>query len=43
MSQLIRGHISGFLTGLLKINVRAIETKCIAKGDPYCEFYIEKI
>jgi len=43
MSQLIRGHISGFLTGLLKMNVRAIETKCIAKGDPYCEFYIEKV
>ncbi len=43
MSQLIRGHLSGLLSRLLKTNVRAIESKCIAKGDPYCEFYTEKI
>ena len=43
MSQLIRGHLSGLLSGLLKTDVRVIESKCIAKGDPYCEFYTEKV
>lgn len=41
MSQLIRGHLSGLLSSLLKTNVRVVEKKCIAKGDPYCEFYVE--
>jgi len=43
MSQLIRGHLSGLLSRLLKTDIRAIESKCIAKGDPYCEFYTEKV
>ena len=42
-SQFIRGHLSGLLSGLLGAEVRAIETKCIAKGDPYCEFYTERV
>jgi len=42
-SQFIRGHLSGFLSGLLKTEVRVMELKCIAKGDPYCEFYAEKV
>ena len=42
-SQFIRGHLSGLLSGLLKINVRAVETKCIAMGDPYCEFRLERV
>lgn len=43
VSQLIRGHISGVLSGLLEKEVRVMETKCIAKGDPYCEFHMEKV
>jgi len=43
VSQLIRGHLSGLLSGLLKADVRVMESKCIAKGDPYCEFYVEKV
>lgn len=42
-SQFIRGHLSGLLSGLLGTDVRVIETKCIAKGDPYCEFYLEEV
>jgi len=42
-SHFLRGHISGLLTGLLNKEVRVIEKKCIAVGDPYCEFYLEKI
>lgn len=42
-SQLIRGHLSGLLSGLLKADVRVMETKCIAKGDPYCEFHVERV
>ncbi|RLE76924.1 MAG: hypothetical protein DRJ56_03425 [Thermoprotei archaeon] len=42
-SQFIRGHLSGLLSGLLKTDVRAVETKCVAKGDPYCEFYVEEV
>ncbi len=43
VSQFIRGHLSGLLSGLLKADVRVIESKCIAKGDPYCEFYVEEV
>ena len=43
VSQLIRGHLSGLLSGLLKADVRVMESKCIAKGDPYCEFYVEMV
>ena len=42
-SQFIRGHLSGLLSGLLKTDVRVMESKCIAKGDPYCEFYAERV
>jgi len=38
-SQFIRGHLSGLLSGLLNADIRIIESKCIAKGDPYCEFH----
>ncbi len=43
MSQLVRGYISGLLSGLIGREIRLIETKCIAKGDPYCEFYAEMV
>ncbi len=42
-SHFLRGHISGLLTGLLDREVRVIEKKCIAMGDPYCEFHLETI
>ncbi len=42
-SQFIRGHISGLLTKILGKDVRAVETKCIAKGDLYCEFSVEPV
>jgi len=42
-SQFIRGHLSGLLSGLLRSDVRVIETKCIAMGDPYCEFRLEHV
>lgn len=41
-SHLVRGMIAGTLTILLNSKMKAIETKCIAKRDPYCEFKIEK-
>ncbi len=42
-SHFLRGHLSGLLTGLLGRNVRVIERKCIAMGDPYCEFQLETL
>ncbi|RLE42566.1 hypothetical protein DRJ19_03915 [Candidatus Woesearchaeota archaeon] len=38
-SRFIRGHLSGLLSEILKTNLRAIESKCIAKRHPYCEFH----
>lgn len=40
-SHLVRGMIAGVLTELLGVKMIAIETKCIAKGDPYCEFEVK--
>ncbi len=40
-SHLVRGMIAGALTILLNTKMKAIETKCIARRDPYCEFKIE--
>jgi len=37
-SQLIRGILAGVLTELFGIKIQVEETKCVAKGDPYCEF-----
>jgi len=39
-SHVIRGFIAGFMSSLFKTKVNVIETKCIAKGDPYCEFTV---
>ena len=44
-SSIVRGIIAGFLAGLwgLEINqVSARETRCIRRGDPYCEIVVEK-
>ena len=37
-SQLLRGILAGFLSKLWGREVKVVETKCIAKGDPCCEF-----
>ena len=37
-------HIAGLFVGAGNIfypGIEAVETKCLAKGDPYCEFVIE--
>jgi len=39
-SHFLRGLIAGFFAGLFKQGVLVKEKKCIAKGDPYCEFEI---
>ncbi len=35
----IRGLIAGILKEFYGVDYEVIETKCIAKGDPYCEFH----
>jgi len=37
-SQYFRGIVSGFISRLVGKRIVLTETKCIAKGDPYCEF-----
>lgn len=39
--QFIRGEIAGTLSSLIGRELIAIEEKCIAKGDNYCEFHIK--
>ncbi|MDI9619278.1 MAG: hypothetical protein QFX33_00435 [Candidatus Nezhaarchaeota archaeon] len=39
-SNFFRGILAGLFTQLLGRNMEAKELKCIAKGDPYCEFKI---
>jgi len=39
-SNFIRGHLAGVLSIFFGSEVRAVETMCISKGDPYCEFEI---
>ena len=41
-SHLIRGTIAGWLSELFQRDVFIEEVKCIAKGDPYCEFKARK-
>jgi len=38
----IRGYLAGLFTKFLGKKMFAIETKCVAKGDPYCEFLIRE-
>ncbi len=40
-SHFIRGMLAGWASRLLEKEVSAVEVKCIAMGDPYCEFYIK--
>jgi predicted hydrocarbon binding protein len=37
-SQFVRGHLAGLATRLLSTEMKCIETRCAATGDPYCEF-----
>lgn len=39
-SQLVRGILAGLFSPVFGKEAKAIETMCIAKGDPYCEFII---
>ncbi|MBX5321644.1 MAG: hypothetical protein QHH12_03135 [Candidatus Bathyarchaeota archaeon] len=39
-SQFYRGAIAGIFTRFFGKDVKVEETKCIAKGDPYCEFEV---
>ena len=41
VSHLVRGILAGWFEKLFKSKVQAIDTKCIAKNDEYCEFLIE--
>jgi len=40
-SHLIRGAIAGCIAELFGIKVAVTEIKCLAKGDPYCEFTVK--
>lgn len=40
-SQFFRGLITGLARSLLKRDVVAVETRCVAKGDPFCEFVVK--
>ncbi len=37
-SHLVRGMVAGVLTELFEVEMTVKEIKCIAMGDPYCEF-----
>ncbi|MCD6510035.1 MAG: hypothetical protein J7L11_06585 [Thermoprotei archaeon] len=39
-SHLVRGIIAGISSRFLNVKLMAIEEKCIAKGDPFCEFKV---
>jgi predicted hydrocarbon binding protein len=41
--QFIRGILAGFFTGIFGEEAKAVETKCIATGDPYCEYTIKRM
>ncbi|MBO3832474.1 MAG: hypothetical protein FGF51_03700 [Candidatus Brockarchaeota archaeon] len=37
----LRGILAGFFTNIFQKEAKAVETKCVAKGDPYCEYMIK--
>ncbi|RLG61298.1 hypothetical protein DRN86_00220 [Candidatus Geothermarchaeota archaeon] len=41
-SQWMRGFFVGIFDELYRVRVSVEETRCIAKGDPYCEFVAER-
>ena len=38
----IRGHIVGVIEELYGQETRCVETACLAKGNAYCEFFLEE-
>jgi len=42
MCHLMRGYLAGIYEALFKTSVDCTETKCLAKGDTYCEFHVRK-
>ena len=42
-SQFIRGIVAGWISALLEKEVETRETKCLAKGDPFCEYVIRAV
>jgi len=36
-----RGFMAGYLTALTGVDVEIVETKCLGKGDEYCEFEVK--
>ena len=41
-SQWVRGHLAGVTSALFGVRIKCEETKCVACGDPYCEFAISR-
>jgi predicted hydrocarbon binding protein len=41
-SQWIRGHLVGGASEALGVKMDCRETRCMAMGDPYCEFELHK-
>jgi len=39
----VRGILAGFFTQIFGEEAKAVETKCIATGDPYCEYTIKRV
>jgi predicted hydrocarbon binding protein len=42
-SHFIRGHLAGALSAYFQSDLRCEETKCISKGDKYCEFEVARM
>jgi predicted hydrocarbon binding protein len=38
----IRGHMVGVVEGMFDVECKCIETSCLARGNPYCEFILEE-
>ncbi len=41
-SHFIRGHIAGAMSAYFRVDVRAVETKCVSASDQYCEFEVSR-
>jgi predicted hydrocarbon binding protein len=41
-SHFLRGFLAGFFSSLFEVEVEVSEAACISKGDPYCEFVVQK-
>ncbi len=39
----MRGVLAGIVEELTGASVKVVETRCVAKGDPYCEFVVERV